>query len=369
MNLDIDAGAALVTAGLVAHEIEGAGDAGSSVKDEHHACANCGTVLTGAFCHGCGQKAHVHRSVLHLGEEFLHGLLHFDTKAWRTLPLLAFRPGQLTRRYLDGQRARFVSPLALFLFMMFLMFFVGSLTSGQHLVEPDAGGDGVAKLQDKVVKGRAAVVAAEAALKAAPAGADQADLAETLADAREELAGLEKAQAIVKGSVGEAITTAVKAKEGSGLKPGFSSDFKTDIPAVDAALAKANSNPELALYKLKNAATKYTFLLVPISMPFVWLMFFWKRGVTMYDHAVFVLYSLSFMALMFIVAFLLKYTGLKAAVAGLVLLAPPVHMFAQLRGTYLLGVGGALWRTVALLFTATIVFMLYLVVVLVLAVK
>ena len=36
--------------------------------------------------------------------------------------MLAFHPGALTRRYIAGERARFVSPLALFLFSVFLMF-------------------------------------------------------------------------------------------------------------------------------------------------------------------------------------------------------------------------------------------------------
>ena len=56
--------------------------------------------------------------------DFLHGVLHFEGKIWRTLPLLAWKPGELTRRYIDGQRARFVSPIALFLFCVFLMFAV-----------------------------------------------------------------------------------------------------------------------------------------------------------------------------------------------------------------------------------------------------
>ena len=36
--------------------------------------------------------------------------------------MLVFHPGELTRRYIHGERARFVSPLALFLFSVFLMF-------------------------------------------------------------------------------------------------------------------------------------------------------------------------------------------------------------------------------------------------------
>ena len=59
-------------------------------------------------------------------------MLHFDGKFWRTLPMLAWRPGELTRRYIDGERARFVSPMALFLFSVFLMFAVFSSAAAAH---------------------------------------------------------------------------------------------------------------------------------------------------------------------------------------------------------------------------------------------
>ena len=85
-------------------------------------CLNCGTRLTGAYCHACGQSAEVHRSVGAIGHEIAHGVFHFEGKVWRTLPLLVLHPGTLTRRYVMGERARFVSPLALFLFTVFLLF-------------------------------------------------------------------------------------------------------------------------------------------------------------------------------------------------------------------------------------------------------
>lgn len=37
---------------------------------------------------------------------------------------MIFKPGQLTRRYVEGERTSFVSPMALFLFSVFLMFAV-----------------------------------------------------------------------------------------------------------------------------------------------------------------------------------------------------------------------------------------------------
>jgi hypothetical protein len=80
----------------------------------------------GKFCHECGQHAHIHRTLAAFGHDLLHGVLHLEGKAWHTLPLLMFRPGELTRRYIAGERMRFVSPLAMFLFSVFLMFAVMS---------------------------------------------------------------------------------------------------------------------------------------------------------------------------------------------------------------------------------------------------
>ncbi|MBZ2209479.1 DUF3667 domain-containing protein [Massilia soli] len=96
MNADIETAGELVTAGLAAQQIE---HAPAPPASEHGgSCANCGACLAGSFCHACGQRSHLHRSLAHLGEEVLHGILHFDAKAWRTLPLLIAKPGELTRR-------------------------------------------------------------------------------------------------------------------------------------------------------------------------------------------------------------------------------------------------------------------------------
>ena len=88
------------------------------------ACLNCGAELDGPYCRMCGQRGHVHKTIGAFLHDLVHGAFHFEGKIWHTLPLLAVRPGELTRRYIAGERARFVSPMALFLFSVFLMFAV-----------------------------------------------------------------------------------------------------------------------------------------------------------------------------------------------------------------------------------------------------
>lgn len=94
-------------------------------------CLNCSAVLCGVWCHQCGQKAGPqHRSLLHLGAELFETLTHADSRFWRTLTRLVWRPALLTRDYIEGRRAREIPPLRLFLVMLFLLFSIGSFTHG-----------------------------------------------------------------------------------------------------------------------------------------------------------------------------------------------------------------------------------------------
>lgn len=316
-------------------------------------CANCATSLSGKFCHDCGQRAHVHKSLLHLGEEVLHGVLHFDAKGWRTLPMLVAKPGELTRRYIDGHRTRFVSPLALFLFMIVTMFFVASLTSTPDGT-PEALADVKTSLEADITASKVEVDKARAALAAAKpdqVAEAQGDLTEALATQT----SLEAARKDVFAGV---------ATPGTG-------NFTANLgwKSADDAVKHAAKNPELTLYKLKSAGSKYSFLLVPITLPFLWLLFWRRRDITMYDHAVFSLYSLSFMALMFVGLFVLKFAGLWKLAAWIFFCVPPVHMYLQLRGTYSVGRWSALWRTGALMLIAGMVFSLYMLLIFTVAVK
>ena len=114
------------------------------------------------------------------------------------------------------------------------------------------------------------------------------------------------------------------------------------------------------LYKLQTKAYKLSFLLVPMSLPWLWLVFLWKRGVGVYDHAIFALYSISFMSLLFIAGSLALTANIVTEAFWVpLLLAPSLHMFASLRGAYGLGVFSAGWRTVYLSIAAAFTLSLY----------
>src|SRR4029079_19228154 len=134
---DLEAIGEAVTGGLLARAVEpSAGEAADKGHTQEKSCLNCGVPLTGPYFAACGQKAHVHRALPRFLQDFASGMLNFEGKFWRTLPMLALRPGEMTRRYIAGERARFISPVALYLFTVFVMFavlnFSGALGSSNH---------------------------------------------------------------------------------------------------------------------------------------------------------------------------------------------------------------------------------------------
>src|SRR6476661_107604 len=147
----IDAVGDVVTGGMLARAVEP--EAGEVAADGHtheKNCLNCSTKLTGSYCSACGQKAHVHRSVRGFLQDFVAGLFNFEGKIWRTLPMLAWRPGEMTRRYIAGERAHFISPVALYLFTVFAMFAVLNFTGAMDTnLDPARTGIETAKQDER----------------------------------------------------------------------------------------------------------------------------------------------------------------------------------------------------------------------------
>ena len=326
----------VVSGAALARSVEpDTGAVGSDGHSNETACLNCGTPLAGDYCHSCGQHRHVHRTLTAFFHDLLHGVFHFEGKVWHTLPMLAWRPGDLTRRYVEGQRARFVSPIALFLFSIFLMFAVvnmtgsiGELPEGAKLGIQEELRANQAKLAELVVERSAAVKADKPVAR----------LDRRIGKLKEEIRTME---AVRSGNL-----------DGAGVGA-------TRIPGwVGQGVSKAARNPELVVYKLKTNAYKFSWLIIPLSVPFVWLLFPFSRRFRFYDHIVFVTSSLCFMSMLVVAGLLFGAIGMTSA-AGLLWLIPPFHMYRQLKGAYSLGRAGALWRTALLLLFATIVLALF----------
>lgn len=339
---EFDAAGEAISGGLWARAVEKRH--GEGHDGEHGGiCLNCGTRLIGPNCHRCGQAGHVHRTIGAIGHEILHGVVHFEGKLWNTLPLLFFRPGELTRRYIHGERARFVSPMAMFLFSVFTMFAVLQIMG----ISPPAEVGTTAQFEQSLTFARqntesAIADAKESRAKAEPGSARAQKLDKRIAGLERDLDELEK------------VPLSLSRASGKGL------NFKTGWKRIDKGIEKVNQNPGLALYKLQTNSYKFSWVLIPLSIPFVWLLFFWKRRFKGYDHAVFVTYSLSFMSLLGILLTIGGGLGLGSDVIAIVaLFAPPLHIFFQMKGAYRLRGWSALLRTFVLLNMITFIVVIF----------
>ncbi len=349
MNEGFEAAGDAITGGVIARTVEPAhGEAAPLERGQHSACLNCGTALSGSYCASCGQAAHVHRSITGLWHDIAHGVFHFEGKVWRTLPMLVWRPGDLSRRYIHGERARFVSPLALFLFCVFLMFATFESVGGPIRAGVTVNSDGAKSAITEMARARDQLKADLVLLEARRAGpalpsANREALDRQIADKRSDADGL---AAAVKG-----MTQGIDTDD---LGKGIS--VNTGDKAFDAKIKDVFKNPKLLLYKLQSSAYKFAWALIPLSIPFMWLIFAWRRQYKLYDHAVFVTYSLSFVMILLVAMALLATTGASTAWA---LFLVPVHMFRQLQQAYGLSRLSALWRTAALLFGSSLVLILF----------
>lgn len=398
MSGELAGAADILTGAAIARVVEPEAGEGKAASGN---CFNCGTNLIGAHCHACGQKAKVHRTLQAFGHDILHSVLHFDGKVWRTLPMLFWKPGELTRRYVHGERAKFVSPLALFLFTVFLTFAVF------NLLVPEGGQINNAfspeKIEEQHQADRRDILDDIAKLRADKNEADAENqpgrewMDSEIARHQRDLKSLDERHSKRLQETGRAksqIATAkvdreanikrleaeLKAARDAG-KPTKAIELQIESERVDLrvvsgalsalgqdtepddgewtftdldfpgaarlneAVKHAAENPQLLIYKIQSNAYKFSWALIPISVPFVWLVFFWRWRFKMFDHAVFVTYSLTFMMLFgIVVALLLQFTATEA-IGGLMLaFVPPIHLYRHLHHAYETSRFGAFWR-------------------------
>jgi Protein of unknown function (DUF3667) len=94
-------------------------------------CKNCDAALLGRFCVNCSQAADVHvPTTTELVHEFLEGITHSDSRLWRTLTTLWFKPGKLTEEFVAGRRVAYLPPFRLYLILSVIFFL---LTSFAHM--------------------------------------------------------------------------------------------------------------------------------------------------------------------------------------------------------------------------------------------
>lgn len=95
-----------------------------AIAPPEKACANCGAPMHGPFCYACGQpEKGMVRHLASVLSDVGDTIFNVDSRIFRTILPLYFRPGFLTAEYFMGRRTRYVTPFRLFFFLCIIAFF------------------------------------------------------------------------------------------------------------------------------------------------------------------------------------------------------------------------------------------------------
>jgi Protein of unknown function (DUF3667) len=111
-----------------------------TAKKGPRACENCKTELLGETCYQCGQPTKgLVRQFSSIMGDFFDTVLNIDTRVFRTLGPLMYKPGFLTYEYFSGRRVRYVSPVRLFFFLAVLTFLLAQFSLPDNLGDKEGG--------------------------------------------------------------------------------------------------------------------------------------------------------------------------------------------------------------------------------------
>jgi hypothetical protein len=207
-------------------------------------CLNCGEVLTGQHCSHCGQHAKVRvLSLWGLIKDVIGDLLDADSRVWRTLVPLAFRPGLLTQEFLRGRRARYTPPFRMYLVLSLVFFVVASLSDpgGDVALQIDDEGANI-QLRDGGAEGAAASASGGEGAGAEPAAADAAKAAKATTTGAAE-PGTPRELDESERRLIDQIVRRLPAAEREALRKEMETTLTQATPAERAATAKVLADP------------------------------------------------------------------------------------------------------------------------------
>lgn len=125
-------------------------------------CLNCHRPLdvSDEYCSNCGQLNSTKKLAFNdFFNEFFAGIFAYDSRFYRTLGVLLFRPGKISKDYIEGKRVRYANPYRFYLSASIIFFLIWSLT---HDFEPNAVPEDPEITQEQVVQADSILTATKA---------------------------------------------------------------------------------------------------------------------------------------------------------------------------------------------------------------
>ena len=116
-------------------------------------CLNCGVPLDvlDRYCHNCGQVNTTKRlSLKDFFDEFFASIFSYDSRLRHTMMALLFKPGKISKDYINGQRAKYANPFRFYLSVSIIFFIINGF-----FLDFDSFSDGFkkdSKIETKALK-------------------------------------------------------------------------------------------------------------------------------------------------------------------------------------------------------------------------
>lgn len=111
-------------------------------------CPNCGDGRSGRYCATCGQNDRNYvGGLVPVVWELFRESFEVDSRLFKTLKLLLFKPGRLSAEFASNRRARYMSPVRLYLFSSFVFFLVLATVPDWTVQTGEDGAEAVVEVQ------------------------------------------------------------------------------------------------------------------------------------------------------------------------------------------------------------------------------
>jgi len=309
-------------------------------------CLNCGTGLKGPFCYYCGQPdRNFMRFFPALLRDLMEDLLDLDSRFMRSVKPLLFKPGRLTRDFMEGRRFRYVPPMRLYIFSSIVFFLLAAFMSSDAIsIGSVRNDDGIVHITTDSDDEQQ--IAGEALGKLPANVREQIDVDQILAesiDDEEDKDGFELDDIQFNEEPWNRETNPVDIK----WLPGWLNDrINDEIEESPQKAEQINENPNLIVDKVFDILPATMFILLPVvALIFKFWYLFAKRYYV--EHLIFSLHNHSFLFVSLILILLanvanslLNELGYLSAATGTIwfIIAIsiwiPVYMLISLRVVY-----------------------------------
>ena len=276
--------------------------------------------------------------------DLMEDLLDLDSRFMRTIKPLLFKPGRLTRDYMQGRRFRYAPPMRLYIFSSIVFFLLAALLSTDAITINKENNEGHILISTDSGENQQT---AEDALDKLPADVrEQIDAEEVLAEATEldeERHGVELEDIQFNDKPWNRETNPVDIKW---LPDWLNDRINDEVEESPQKADQINENPNLIIDKVFDILPATMFVLLPlVALIFKFWYMFAKRFYV--EHLIFALHNHAFIFISLILILLANETGTLLAGYGYLAAATgiewlvvaisiwiPLYMLISLRVVY-----------------------------------